>query len=147
MVSSARLCLIACVALSFIAIEPELFQVLLTDRADLTAEMVSRVAPPGTQGYPEFLESVRERTPPGSTIALVVQPMQWDIEGGYSFWYYRASYLLAGRKVLPIVWRDGSVLIENVRTAQYIAVFRRQFPLGDRALIWKSRDGFLLSRR
>ncbi len=71
--------------------------------------------------YPLFLEGVREHTKPGDTIAVIVPAMNWD--GGYSYAYYRASYFLTGREVLPLVTPENVRVQQNFRGAKYVAVF------------------------
>jgi hypothetical protein len=77
-----------------------------------------------TPEYPQFLTAVAAATPPGSKIAIFVPMRRWD--DGYSYAYYRASYILAGREVLPIVWNDDRLLSANVARADYIAVWRSE---------------------
>ena len=71
--------------------------------------------------YPRFLEGVRAHTLPGDTIALVVPIMNWD--DGYCYAYYRASYFLTGREVLPLVDARNRQYPRNFRAARYIAAF------------------------
>lgn len=94
--------------------------------------------------YPRFLEGVREHTSPGDTIAIIVPAMRW--EAGYSYAFYRASYFLAGREVLPLLTPNDERLPQNYRAAKYIAVFG----VGLRApadLVWRSGRGALLRLR
>jgi hypothetical protein len=94
--------------------------------------------------YPLFLEGVREHTKPGDTIAVIVPAMNWD--GGYSYAYYRASYFLAGREVLPLVTADNVRLQQNFLAAKYIAVFG----VGLRVpadVVWRGGRGALLRLR
>lgn len=93
--------------------------------------------------YPRFLEEVRARTAPGQSIALLVPTMEW--ERGYSYAYYRASYFLAGRRVLPAVLADGRLLPENLNRAQYVAVWRRPAPAGAH-VVFAGYGGTLVSR-
>src|ERR1700688_5097444 len=58
----------------------------------------------GWSEYPRFLEGVREHTKAGDRIAVIVPGMRWD--DGYSYAYYRASYFLTGREVLPLIYYD-----------------------------------------
>lgn len=93
--------------------------------------------------YPAFLEEVADHTQRGDTIALVVPPKTWD--GGYSYAYYRASYFLAGREVLPVVDADDRALPENLQRARYVAVWRMPPPAGWR-VAWAAHGGALLAR-
>jgi hypothetical protein len=94
--------------------------------------------------YPLFLQGVREHTRPGDTIAVIVPIMRW--ETGYSYAFYRASYFLTGREVLPLVTPDDGRLPQNFRAAKYIAVFG----VGLRTpadVVWRSGRGALLRLR
>ena len=94
--------------------------------------------------YPRFLEGVREHTSPGDTIAIIVPAMRW--EAGYSYAFYRASYFLTGREVLPLLTPNDERLPQNYRAAKYVAVFG----VGLRApadVVWHSGRGALLRLR
>ncbi len=93
--------------------------------------------------FPRFIAGVRERTQNGDTIALVVPTLNWD--KGYSYAYYRASYLLAGREVLPLAMDDGRLELLNFRRAKYIAAFGR-FPPSHLTEVWSGEGGTLLRR-
>jgi hypothetical protein len=93
--------------------------------------------------YPAFLDDVRNRTMPGDAIALVVPPRTWD--DGYSYAYYRASYFLAGREVLPVIDEAGRPLPQNFARARSVAVWRMPPPRGWR-VAWHSHGGALLVR-
>jgi hypothetical protein len=92
--------------------------------------------------YPRFLEGVREHTKPGDTIAVIVPSMRWDY--GYAYAYYRASYFLAGREVLPLVDDKDRPHPENYRVARFIAVWNATPPHG--TLVWKGEGGVLIKR-
>jgi hypothetical protein len=93
--------------------------------------------------YPAFLDELRSVTKPGDTIAVVVPPKTWD--GGYSYAYYRASYFLAGRQVLPVVDDANRALPQNIAAAHYLAVWRAPVPPGWR-VVWSGHRGALLVR-
>jgi hypothetical protein len=94
--------------------------------------------------YPRFLEGVREHTKAGDTIAVIVPGMSWD--DGYSYAYYRASYFLTGREVLPLVRPDNRRLPQNLRAAKYVAVFRVGLRI-PADVVWQSDRGALLRLR
>jgi hypothetical protein len=131
------LCLAAIVVLG---VASRLLELPFIDRAEAVRAMArypDRVWP----DYPLFLQGVREHTRPGDTIAVIVPAMTWD--GGYSYAYYRASYFLTGREVLPLVTPDNTRLQQNFRAAKYIAVFG----VGLRApadVVWRGGRGALL---
>lgn len=93
--------------------------------------------------YPRFLQEVRARTKRGDSIALLVPTMHW--ERGYSYAYYRASYFLAGREVLPLVVVSDRPVPGNLQRAQYLAVWRRQAPAGAR-VVFAGYGGALVRR-
>ena len=125
-----RLALLIFLALTLLAIDP----LLLRDGTVARPVVKQAAEVPDTiwPGFAEFLGEVRRRTPRGASIAIVVQTQKWD--EGYAFAFYRASYLLAGREVLPVVTPEGRELRENLARAQYVAV-------------WNGRGGELRKRR
>ncbi len=136
--SLAYLCLFAIVALR---LEPRLLQLPFTNRQTLSA--ILRRWPDGNwQQYPRFLQQVRAHTRDGDAVVIVVPMLKWD--DGYSYAYYRASYFLAGREVLPLVTADDRAHPENVRAARYIAGWHmtRQPGLGE--VVWEGEGGVLL---
>jgi hypothetical protein len=91
--------------------------------------------------YSRFLDGVRAHTRPGDTIAVVVPAMGWD--DGYRYAYYRASYFLTGREVLPLVDPQNGRIPRNLRAARYIAAFgmRLRVPA---SVVWQGDGGALL---
>jgi hypothetical protein len=94
--------------------------------------------------YPRFLEGVRAHTKPGDTIAVVVPAMGWD--DGYSYAYYRASYYLTGREVLPLVTPENERLPRNFRDARYIAAFGVTLRV-PADVVWQGEGGALVRLR
>lgn len=92
--------------------------------------------------YPRFLDGVRAHTSPGDRVAIVVPAMQWD--RGYSYAYYRASYFLPGRIVLPLVDPQDHLHPENFHAATCVAAWRSNFPQGRSTLAWSGEGGVLL---
>ncbi len=93
--------------------------------------------------YPRFLEAVRAHTKSGDSIALADPTMRWD--AGYSYAYYRASYFLSGREVLPLVGPDDRRIMANVGRAQYVAVWHNRPPRG-RPVVFAGYGGVLVRR-
>jgi hypothetical protein len=134
------LCLAAIVVLGA---GSRLLELPFIDRAESVRAM-ARYPDRAWPDYPRFLEGVREHTKPGDTIAVIVPAMNWD--GGYSYAYYRASYFLTGREVLPLVTADNVRLQQNFLAAKYIAVFG----VGLRVpadVVWRGGRGALLRLR
>src|SRR2546423_12833950 len=117
-----RLALVVFVALTILAVDPRLLRFALVDRSVMNRVM-TRYPDRGWEAYPDFLEAVRAHTKHGDSIALLVPAAHWD--GGYSYAYYRASYFLAGREVLPLIDRDDSAQPQNFESAKYVAAWRR----------------------
>jgi hypothetical protein len=92
--------------------------------------------------YPQFLAGVRAHTQPGDSIAIVVPTLEWD--SGYSYAYYRASYLLTGREVLPLADRENHLQLLNFRQAKYIAVWNTAMPQAHFTTVWRGAGGVLL---
>ena len=134
---STVLCLAAIVAL---CIDTRLLRLLVTDRAPIQRAMTiypDRLWP----DYPRFLAGVREHTKPGDTIAVVVPAMGWD--DGYSYAYYRASYFLTGREVLPLVTPENARLRQNFQAATYVAAFGVHLR-APADVVWQGERGALL---
>jgi hypothetical protein len=93
--------------------------------------------------YPAFLEDVRTATRRGDSIALLVPRRTWN--DGYSYAYFRASYFLAGREVLPIFDEAGNVLPQNLGRARYLAAWRVRPPRNWR-VVMSTHRGTLLVR-
>jgi hypothetical protein len=137
-----RLALVVFVALTILAVDPHLLRFAFVDRTVMNRVM-THYPDRGWETYPEFLEGVRAHTKPGDSIALLVPAAHWD--PSYSYAYYRASYFLAGREVLPVIDRDDSVQQQNFKRAKYVAAWRWTVQPPMRA-IWSGHGGALLER-
>jgi hypothetical protein len=137
-----RIALLLFVALALLALDPTLFRIALASRTGIRDQM-AHYADRGWNGYPAFLEGVRAHTKAGDSIALIVPPTRGDT--GYSYAYYRASYFLAGREVLPLIDRDDVPQRANFARAKYVAVWGRSVRASLR-IIWSGAGGTLLER-
>jgi hypothetical protein len=98
-------------------------------------------------GLRAFLLDVRAQTKEGDAIAIAAplhRAARW--EGGYDYLYARALYLLAGRRVIPLVDPGDRPHPENVANAQWIAAYRSEPAVPNFATVWRGRDGVLLRR-
>lgn len=118
-------------------IQPELFRVAAGDRAAEARAVDTERAWPG---YGAFLDGVREHSRPGDRIALAFPATRWDRQ--YDQAYYRASYVLAGREVLPLMDRDNRPLRQNVREADLVAVYRGT--MRGAQVVWAAQSGSLV---
>jgi hypothetical protein len=94
--------------------------------------------------YPLFLQEVAARTAPGQSIAIAAPMRQWN--AGYAYAYYRASYFLAGRRVIPLIDPDDSLHLERLRDAELLAMWRLGPPQGPYEVIWSGHGGTLYRR-
>lgn len=115
-----------------------------TDRTELRA-VYSSLFDRGVTQYPPFLREVAARTRPGDSIAIFVPMRRWD--DGYAYAYYRAHWFLAGRNVLPLVWRDDRILGENFHRAEYVASWRMKLDRPDLVAVGEFHGGTLYARR
>jgi hypothetical protein len=93
--------------------------------------------------YAQFMSEVRARTSPGDTVAIVIADS--EPREAYPLAYYRASYLLAGREVLPVIDpQAGTAIPQNRAAARYVAAFGESPPAGE--LVWKGEGGALYRR-
>ena len=136
------LALLLLAALVAARIQPRLLSVPLhrAELASFYATFADRLWPQ----YPRFLEGVREHTRPGDTIAIVVPKLAWD--DGYSYAFYRGSYLLTGREVLPLNDYLNPLQLLNFREAKYVAVWNTPMPQAHFTTVWRGEGGVLLRR-
>ena len=130
-------------AIFALRIDRQLLRLPFLDRRPIGEALALRADRQSAQ-YPRFLEGVRQHTQPGDTIAIVGPTVDWD--GGYAYSYYRASYFLAGREVLPIVTSDQHLQPANFRRAKFVAAWGREVPLAHREVIWQGEGGVLTRR-
>ena len=94
--------------------------------------------------YPRFLEEVARRTKPGQSIAIVFPT--GPQHGGYGYAYQRASYFLAGRRVIPLVDREGRFHAERIAEADYFAFWNVR-PSPRAMVVWQGHRGALVRGR
>ena len=112
------------------------------DHAGLKAEMLRW--PDWWPQYPPFLDEVRAHTRNGDTITIITPVRSWNL--GYAYAFFRGSYFLAGRRVLPYVSYEKVLHPENVLAARYVAVYRTAAPPGSGSnVVWRGKFGELLS--
>ena len=119
-------------AIVVLAVDPPLLLLAFEDRA-ARAEVLARRADPSPE-LAAFLADVRAHTKRGHSIALLL-PVRDRHE--YERLWFRASYLLAGRSVLPMSR-------ENVQRADYVAAWHVRF---DGEVVVHGHGGTLVRRR
>jgi hypothetical protein len=132
--------LIALLALRF---EVPLWKFLFIDRTTAGPYFANQADHTWSE-YVRFVEGVREHTPEGAKIAFVVPTMTWD--SGYSYAYYRASYFLPQREVLPLIWSDDSHRTDSLAAAEYLGLWRVDAPSANGRVVWQGDGGVLLKR-
>lgn len=94
--------------------------------------------------FPRFLQEVRARTKEGDKIAVIIPAMKWD--DGYSYAYYRSSYFLTGREVLPLLDPEDRPHMENFYNARYVIVWHRPTHPRMGRVVWEGEGGALVQR-
>ena len=130
-------------AIVLASIDPLLLRFPFAPRAPLAAAYARRADGNWFQ-YVQFLDGVRAHTRPGERVAVLAPAMRWD--DGYSYAYYRASYFLTGREVLPVVDSHDGVHPENLAHADVIAAWRARLPAGRFRVAWQGEGGVLVRR-
>jgi len=118
--------------------EPHYVRVLTADAARTRAAMTElpyRKLP----GFRRLLVGVDRSTPRGARIAIALPFADW--EGGYGYGYYRASFLLPGKQVVPLLPPS------NLRFADYVVVWKGKPAIDGFVPLWTTSDGTLLKRR
>lgn len=119
------------------------FRYLYTDR-DRLGSFLRALPDSRTPSYPQFLDQVRQHTSPGDSVAILVPMRYWN--EGYAYAYFRASYLLADRKVVPLVDANDRLLLNRLDSVDYVAAWRQPAALGSFREVWKGPEGILLER-
>jgi len=137
----AAVCLAAILLAS---LEYQLLRIVQIDRATLHDAFERSADNAWYPDYPNFLRGVHTHTNRGDRVALIVPPSTWN--GGYAYAYYRASYFLAGREVLPVVMPGDVIHRENFIDAPYAAFWHVPVPRNAR-VIWSGNGGALVAKR
>ena len=90
-------------------------------------------------GFRRLILEVDRTTPRGARIAIALPVREW--EGGYGYGYYRASFLLPGKQVVPLLPPS------NLRFADYVVVWHGRPAIDGFTPVWTTADGTLMVRR
>jgi hypothetical protein len=122
--------------------EPFYLRIFGIDRVRMEAsfaEMPFRKIP----GLQAFLQGVDAHTPAHARIALWLPFRQW--EGGYGYGYYRASYLLPGKQVVPLLaLHEDRLALTNLAGADYLASFGELMMAPGFEIVWRNEHGVLM---
>jgi hypothetical protein len=130
-------------AIAAAAFEPMYLRIFGMNRARFGAalvEMPYRKLP----GLRRFLLEVRSRTRAGDVIAVEAPGLTW--EKGYEYYYGRALYPLAGRRVVPLLDPQDHEHREELANASHVAVYGQDAPIPGFEVIWRGEHGALLRR-
>ena len=117
-------------------------RLMFADRRAL-ASALTRAPDRRAPEYPQFLEQVAQRTKRGDSIAILVPMRYWA--AGYAYAYFRATYFLAGRNVIPLVDVDDTLHAERLSQADFVASWKMPAPAGF-SVVWRGNGGVLLRR-
>ncbi|MBI2214953.1 MAG: hypothetical protein HYU52_15000 [Acidobacteria bacterium] len=129
-------------ALVVFGVMPYYVTFLVDDRVkwhSLLEQFPDRRAP----GYRELLREADARIPRGERVAIVFPTLEWP--RGYSYAFFRAEYLLAGRVIVPLSWWDGPAP-ERIAEAEYIVVYGAGRPSGRWERLFQNGDGEVARR-
>jgi hypothetical protein len=90
-------------------------------------------------GFRRLLVDADRVTPRGARIAIALPYAEWD--GGYGYGYYRASFLLPGKQVVPLLPPS------NIRFADYVLVWHGRPAIQGFMPVLATGDGTLYRRR
>jgi hypothetical protein len=124
----------------FGGLTPTLLRLPFRERGSLAAAfeaLPDRFAPE----YPHFLREVARRTSRGEAVAVMVPWRHWN--DGYAYGYYRASYFLSGRRVIPLVDPDDTVHLQRVAEADWILSWQMPLPPDRFEVAWEGHGGLL----
>ncbi|HEY2092257.1 MAG TPA: hypothetical protein VGJ81_10225 [Thermoanaerobaculia bacterium] len=95
-------------------------------------------------GLLRFMTGVRARTRDGERIAVFLPARKWD--EGYQYGFTRSTYLLNGRRTVPMIDESDRPLPQNLVQADVVVCFRLDARLPHFRTVWRSADGVLLRR-
>ena len=113
-------------------------RLLFHDRADLKRALALPLAARRLPGYDRFLGEAARHIEPGKRVAVLV-PKRW--ETGYAYAYYRASYALAGCRVIPLVDPDDAISLERIDGADYVVAWGAE--MTGLETVWSGAGGTL----
>lgn len=128
------------------AFEPLYLRIFTLDRARQAA-MLTELPYRKLPGLRSFFLDVRAHTQRGDVIAVLAPLTRThDWEGGYDYFYARALYPLAGRRVVPLLDPDNRFLAQNLAEASYVAAYHSLPRVEGFVEVWRGADGVLLRR-
>ena len=81
-----------------------------------------------------------------AVVCVAIAFPSYDWNRHYARTFYRSSYLLAGRRVVPLADRDGSLHFERLREVDFVAAWNTAVPAEGLQEILRSHRGVLYRR-
>jgi hypothetical protein len=136
--------LVAALLIALGAFEPFYLRVYRFDRAKTRAMLVALPYRKSPSLRP-FLQEVSKRTDRTDAIAIFAPLRNWT--DGYDYIFGHASYVLAGRRVIPLMDMQSRVHPENLGAAKYIAAYGGELRVPGFVPVWRGDGGVLLKRK
>jgi hypothetical protein len=130
-------------AIVICGVDARLVRLMFADRSAF-ADTLTRAPDLQAPEYPRFLEEIARLTKPGDSIAILVPMRHWT--GGYAYAYYRATYFLTGRHVIPLVDEGDLLHPERLDEARLLAAWKMPVPPEPYVPVWSGYGGVLLRR-
>jgi hypothetical protein len=124
--------------------QPFYLRIFFIDGASMRA-MLTELPYRKLTGLRGFLLDVDRTTPPGARIAIWLPYAEW--EGGYGYGYYRASFLLPGKQVVPLLRVGADVPAPgNLALADYVAAWGGAPRIEGFEVVWRNPVGAMMKR-
>jgi hypothetical protein len=94
--------------------------------------------------YEQFLGDVDRAIPEGVSVGVVTSANGWP---RYFYWYYRAWYRLAGRRIVPMYEPQGVARAARVFDADYIMFWKAKTDRSQDAWVLQGGGGTLVRNK
>jgi len=135
---------VAALLIALGAFEPFYLRVYRFDRARTRAMLIALPYRKSPSLRP-FLQEISKRTDRTDAIAIFAPLRHW--EDGYEYVFGHASYVLAGRPVIPLMDMQSRVHPENLAEAKYVAAYGGEPSVPGFVPVWRGDGGVLLQRK
>jgi len=135
---------IAALLIALGAFEPFYLRVYRFDRAK-TRAMLMALPYRKSPSLRPFLQEISKRTDRTDAIAIFAPLPRWA--DAYEYVFGHATYVLAGRRVIPLMDMQSRPHLENIAQANYIAAYGAEPRVPGFVPVWRGHDGVLLQRK